>query len=84
MSFTLSRIAVSFVAPRHAALCPKTAPVRIFQQALWSFAADDDDVSGFHRAVEDGFQRLLFTFEHDGLAFKAQAFLAGNCSDRAW
>ena len=35
-------------------------------------------------AVEDGLQRLLFALEHDGFAFEAQAFLAGDFADRAF
>ncbi len=52
--------------------------------AFRAFAADDDDVAFLDRAVEDGFERYFLTFEHDGFTFKAQTFLAGDFSDRAF
>ena len=35
----------------------------------------------FHRAVEDGFERLLLGLEHDGPAGEAQSFFAGDFCD---
>src|SRR5439155_1559723 len=51
------------------------------RSAFRAFAADDDDVTFFHRAVEDGFERLLLGLEHDGFAGEAPSYFAGDFRD---
>src|SRR5690606_17715468 len=54
------------------------------RSAFRALAANDDDVTGFHRAIENCFERFFFAFEHDGFAFKARTFLAGDFSNRTF